>query len=391
MGIHPRSTTIASPLLMTSGVRTWFPSTSSERPRPYSTTSRGASYVPDTSTRRYLTASGPTVPPGGSSRAIGTGLVWRPRSSAATNSFRCWSRESCQKPSRTKTPAITTTRSSSRSEPRPGRRTRDIRPGSIVWNFDAKDGREGERLGGAGPRARFGGRFRYPSRAMRGMERLLELQEIDRDIARLTSRRRALESGEELTVARAEADVAETSFGELRLALDALGREQQRLEHAIESLEAKIAAEDKRLYDGSVANAKELESLHHEVENLKARRFEREDELLVVLEQRESLEAQAKQREAVANDMRDRADAVISEAAAELVDVKQELQRKESEREAMIPQFDPEVLELYEDLRAQKKGIGATRLVDGVCQACHEQLSAMELDKLKRTDGVMRC
>ncbi len=226
---------------------------------------------------------------------------------------------------------------------------------------------------------------------MRGMERLLELQEIDRDIARLTSRRRALESGEELTVARAEADVAETSFGELRLALDALGREQQRLEHAIESLEAKIAAEDKRLYDGSVANAKELESLQHEVENLKARRFEREDELLVVLEQRESLEAQAKQREAVANDMRDRADAVISEAAAELVDVKQELQRKESEREAMIPQFDPELLELYEDLRAQKKGIGATRLVDGVCQACHEQLSAMELDKLKRTDGVMRC
>ncbi len=35
----------------------------------------------------------------------------------------------------------------------------------------------------------------------------------------------------------------------------------------------------------------------------------------------------------------------------------------------------------------QKKGIGAAALVDGVCQACHEQLSAVELDKLKRGDG----
>jgi predicted nucleic acid-binding Zn-ribbon protein len=30
-------------------------------------------------------------------------------------------------------------------------------------------------------------------------------------------------------------------------------------------------------------------------------------------------------------------------------------------------------------------------LVDGVCQGCHEQLSAMQLDKLKKTDGVRRC
>ena len=30
-------------------------------------------------------------------------------------------------------------------------------------------------------------------------------------------------------------------------------------------------------------------------------------------------------------------------------------------------------------------------LVDGICQGCHEQLSAMELDKLKHTDGVKRC
>ncbi len=30
-------------------------------------------------------------------------------------------------------------------------------------------------------------------------------------------------------------------------------------------------------------------------------------------------------------------------------------------------------------------------LVDGVCQGCHQKLSPMELDRLKRASGVRRC
>ena len=52
-----------------------------------------------------------------------------------------------------------------------------------------------------------------------------------------------------------------------------------------------------------------------------------------------------------------------------------------------LAEIEPDVLELYEDLRNQKKGMGVAALVDGVCQGCHEQLSAMELDKIKRARG----
>jgi predicted nucleic acid-binding Zn-ribbon protein len=57
----------------------------------------------------------------------------------------------------------------------------------------------------------------------------------------------------------------------------------------------------------------------------------------------------------------------------------------------MLPSFDADLLELYEDLRRQKKGVGAAALVDGVCQGCHQQLSAVELDRLRRADGIRRC
>lgn len=223
------------------------------------------------------------------------------------------------------------------------------------------------------------------------MAKLLALQEIDTAIDRLIARREVLESGGELVAARSEADAAERALGELRLQLDVVGRDGSKLEHEIDSLTQKAAAEDKRLYDGSIVNAKELESIQHEVENLKRRRSDREDEMLGLMEVREELERRAAEAQATSDALREQVEMVGGAALEELTTSGAELEAKLSERQALVPQIEPDILELYEDLRKQKKGIGAVALVDGVCQGCHEQLSAMELDKVKRVEGVRRC
>ncbi len=227
--------------------------------------------------------------------------------------------------------------------------------------------------------------------AVPGTDKLLTLQEIDSAIDRLAVRRRALEGGDALTAMRGEADAAERAFGELRLQLDAMNRDQLRYEHEIDSMTQKIVAEEKRLFDGSIANAKELESIQHEVDNLKKRRSDREDELLALLEQKEVLEARAAEAESATTVRRASADEGAVAAAGELRRVEAELGERAAEREALVPQLDPEVVELYDDLRRTKKGVAAVALVDGVCQGCHEQLSAVELDRLKRTEGIKRC
>lgn len=226
---------------------------------------------------------------------------------------------------------------------------------------------------------------------MRGMERLLELQGIDSSIDRLTNRTAQLEAGEELRQARAAMEDAESRLGEVRLGLDALAREQGRLEHEVDSITQKAAAEEKRLYDGSVANAKELEALQHEIANLKERRSRTEDVMLEQMERREDLDARAAEADAEVAQARAKVEAIGGDAVHELERIDADLVAKREEREALVAEIDEELLELYEDLRAQKKGVGAAALVDGICQACHEQLSAMELDKLKHTDGVRRC
>jgi uncharacterized protein len=230
-----------------------------------------------------------------------------------------------------------------------------------------------------------------PSEGTRGLDRLLELQDLDLAIHRLEARRLELEGGDELRTARNLVTEAEARVGELRLALDSVGNEQRRLENDVESIQRKIDAERGRLYDGSVANAKELQSIEAEVESLRGRKSRLEDELLDQMERREDMEARLKPIEAEAAEARERLGEIEEGSAREFVEVEKALGEHRAEREAMLPRFDEEVLELYEELRQLKKGIGAAALVDGVCQACHQKLSPMYLDRMKREHGIRRC
>jgi hypothetical protein len=229
------------------------------------------------------------------------------------------------------------------------------------------------------------------SEGVRGLDRLLELQELDLAITRLETRRLELEGGDELRTARARVTQVEARVGELQLALDSVANEQRRLENDIESIQRKIDAERVRLYDGSVANAKELQSIEAEVQSLQGRKSRLEDELLDQMERREGMEAHLKPLEAEAAEARERLAEIEEGSAREFVEVEKALGERRAEREAMLPLFDENVLDLYEELRQLKKGIGVAALVDGVCQACHQKLSPMYVDRLKRERGIRRC
>ena len=221
---------------------------------------------------------------------------------------------------------------------------------------------------------------------------LLDLQAIDSAIDRLDARKRALEGEGELAAARAQAELAERELGELRLSIDTYDRDAAKLEHEIDSITRKAADEQSRLYGGAVANVKELASIQHEVENLKKRKSEREDELLVVLERREDVERRAKEAEEHATELRIAADHVAGDAARELDAVDRGSGRTpRPQRPRWRPGSTRSSSSSTTICAPQKKGVAAVALVDGVCQGCHEKLSSVELDRVKRTEGIARC
>jgi predicted nucleic acid-binding Zn-ribbon protein len=222
------------------------------------------------------------------------------------------------------------------------------------------------------------------------MERLLALQDLDLAIDRMHARQQALEAGEEAVAARVRMDQIERAVGELRLELGGVDREAQRLENDADMIGRKADAEEKRLYDGSVANPKELESIQHEVASLRDRRRRVDDELLDRMVEKEDLETKIAGGEQQLADARDRLTELRGAAGLELDEIEKNLVLRAAERENLLPEFDEDLLDLYEELRRSKRGVGAAALIDGVCQGCHQKLSAAEMAHLKASD-VKRC
>jgi predicted nucleic acid-binding Zn-ribbon protein len=220
---------------------------------------------------------------------------------------------------------------------------------------------------------------------------LLVLQETDLSLGRLRARLEELEVGEDLRMARARLGDAEARLSEVRLSMSTVDLDQRRLEGDIDSMQRKIDAETKRLFDGTVANAKELQSIEAEVESLKARKSRMEDRLLEQMEQGEELGERLKPVEAEVAEAKQRAAELEESSGKELVAIEKAISEREAERADLALELDEGLLQLYEDIRRQKKGVGAAALIDGVCQACHQKLSPVYLDRLKRSDDIRRC
>ena len=88
---------------------------------------------------------------------------------------------------------------------------------------------------------------------------------------------------------------------------------------------------------------------------------------------------------------RERLTEIERTSAGDLVEVERDLAERSAARAVLAREFPEDLMELYEDLRRQKKGVAAVQLIDGVCQGCHQKLSPRYLDQLKRADGVRRC
>jgi predicted nucleic acid-binding Zn-ribbon protein len=113
--------------------------------------------------------------------------------------------------------------------------------------------------------------------------------------------------------------------------------------------------------------------------------------VLEVMERREELERSLPPVEGEADEARRRLAEIEEGSARELVEVERALAERDEERRNLLPTFDGELLDLYEELRRLKKGVAAAALHDGVCQGCHQKLSPVYLDRLKRAGGVRRC
>ena len=213
---------------------------------------------------------------------------------------------------------------------------------------------------------------------------LLAVQEHDTTIDQLVHRRAHLPSRVELDGVMNELAGLEAGAAEVTEARQGLGRDQQRLEDEIGSLNERATQHDKTLYSGTIANPRELQALQDEIGSLKRRISQLEDQELEVMEQIEPLDAQLATFAASRTNLDERATALRAQIAEEEVAIDDELVQVRGERDGLASSIDQGLLVEYEDLRKRSGGIAIARMVGGSCGGCHLGLSAVEVDRIKK-------
>lgn len=221
---------------------------------------------------------------------------------------------------------------------------------------------------------------------------LLELQRVDSSIDRLVHRRSDLPEQRELDLlGERRAGVAE-QHAEKGTALDAIVREQMKLENDVGLIDQKLKHERDRLYGGEISNPKELTTIQAELDALERRKAHMEDQILDLLEQREELEGVVGGLRRMLDEM----DAEVAETTgrrdAATVEIDRELTELRARRAELAPTLPAEILETYEDIRARKGGVAVGALEEGTCRACGLPLSPAALDEIRRSeDPLPRC
>lgn len=202
---------------------------------------------------------------------------------------------------------------------------------------------------------------------------LFRLQQVDRQIDRIRSQldviKKTLENDAELKQAL---DSYEANQKENHQSLNAM----KNAEAEVQAQKIKIEQAESSLYGGSVKNPKELQDLQMDVASLKKH--------LVTLEERE-LEAMLKSEAATSEYEKAKTELELLQAKRgnehnklieEQAALRKQLESLADEREASLAPIEASLVQSYEDLRRQKRGVAVAEIEDTACSSCGTDINA---------------
>lgn len=220
---------------------------------------------------------------------------------------------------------------------------------------------------------------------------LLELAELDAELARLNHRAANLPEQQEYEAALGEHREAGDRLAALAIAIEDIDAQVKRFESEIDGVRQR-EDRDRNLLDSGSVNPKQLEELQHELDTLQRRQTSLEDSLLEVMERREQLARdQSEERVKV-----EALQANLTTAGHNRDEALTQLERVRGERaarrEEIVVGLDPALAQVYERQRAAS-GAGAARLLGRRCGACRIELDRGELARISAAadDEVVRC
>ncbi len=217
---------------------------------------------------------------------------------------------------------------------------------------------------------------------------LYRLQQVDSQMdqihARLKSIQQTLENDEELRRSTEQCVAAEKRYREAERLL-------QQTEQDVEKQRIKLQQTEASLYGGLVHNPKELQDLQKDVASLKKHLETLEERELDAMEAAENAEKEFKNAQADLESVKASKGEQFQSLTVESSGLNRDLERFSSERLAVVQDLTNPVLNSYEQLRKQRRGLAVTTLSDGACAACGTTLTASQQQSARSSSQLFYC
>jgi len=217
---------------------------------------------------------------------------------------------------------------------------------------------------------------------------LYRLQQVDSQIDQIQARLKSIQQ----TI---EGDVTLRTANEYFAAAHDKHKDAERLlklsEAEVEKQRLKIEQTEASLYGGKVQNPKELQDLQKDVSSLKRHLEtleERQLEAMISAEAAEmDLQTAQTDLERVQSNLKEQNKDLTSESEA----LHKNLERLNSERQAVVTDIAGQALGVYDQLRKQKRGIAITSIADNSCEACGTTLTPSQQQTARSTSQLFHC
>jgi len=220
--------------------------------------------------------------------------------------------------------------------------------------------------------------------------RLLELSEIDAELARIEHRRGGLPEHAELARLEARDGELRDSIAALTARISDLHREQAKSEADVEQVRARIDRDRSRLDGGMVNSPRELENLQSEVQSLRRRQSDLEEIVLDVMERRESTQATLDHAATERNELETGLASVTAARNASLAEL-DEQSAKATDRRGEVPEgkkpfFD---IPVFNDYKGHLSVIYARRYIESGQRFVEaRRLSDLDIEALDYFDSL---
>jgi len=210
---------------------------------------------------------------------------------------------------------------------------------------------------------------------------LLELQEIDNHLARLSRERAALDDGSET---RASLGTLENALSEQQQKLDELNATRISSEEDLKAREIKLSTQQTRLMNAKSAH--EVQSLERDIAALTNARGELDEKVLLLMDEIDQCAAKLDELRAQHQENQTLLSGIESTFATETARIDGEEGQWRAQREEKFAGLSAVEQKKYEDAAARHKGIAVVHNENGSCSACGTALTPFILKSAKTED-----